>query len=178
MKMGFLTTGIFWGIIFLIFGATIILKALFNINIPLFRLFIAFVFIWIGIRILIGGPVFRSSRGGVIFGEARIDASETKNYKDELNTVFGKSIIDLTKNSISDETIKINVIFGYSKIKVNKDLPLMIKLDSAVAGAKLPDGTETSFGNYVYKTKSYEEDKPYLKVKVDVVFGAVDIAEY
>lgn len=176
--MGFLTTGIFWGIVFLIFGATIILKALFNINIPLFRLFIAFVFIWIGIRILIGGPVFKSSKGGVIFGEARIDASENKNFKDELNTIFGKSIIDLTKNSVNDDTIKINVIFGHSKIKLNKDLPALVKLDSAFAGAKLPDETVTSFGNYVYKTKSYETDKPYLKVKVDVVFGAVDIVEY
>jgi predicted membrane protein len=178
--MGFIFTGIFWGIFFLILGVTIILKTFFNINIPLFRIIFALFFIWIGIKILIGGPIFKSNKNGVVFGEARIDAGDINQSKDEYSIVFGRGTIDLTKielDKINNE-ININTIFAYSMIKLNSEIPAVINVDSAFARAKFPDETETSFGSYTYKTKSFNEEKPYFKIKVDLIFGALDIIEY
>ena len=177
--MGFIFTGIFWGILFLILGVTIILKAVFNINIPLIRIFIALFFIWIGIRILIGGPIFRFNKSGVVFGDARINADDLKDSKDEYSIIFGRGTIDLTNINLTntDDKIEINTIFAYSIIKLNSEIPVIINIDSAFARTKLPDKTITSFGSYTYKTKSFNEEKPYLKINIDVVFGSVDIVE-
>lgn len=178
--MGFIFTGIFWGIFFLILGITIILKTFFNIDIPFFRIFIALFFIWIGLKILIGGgPLFKSSKNGVIFGEARIDAGNIENLKDEYNIIFGRGIIDFTKIELknTNNEIKINTIFANSRIKLNSEIPVVINTDSAFARIKFPDKTITSFGSYSYKTESFNEEKPHLKVKIDVVFGSVDIVD-
>ncbi len=177
--MGFVTTGIFWGVFFLIIGITIIFKTVFNINIPLPKIFFALFFIWLGIRILIGGPLFKSNRNGVVFGESRIDAENFKGTKDEYSIIFGKGTIDLSNIDLDNGNVKVNIntVFGQSLIKINPDIPAVIDIDSAFASAKLPDKTITSFGSYTYKTKSFAEDKPYLKIKIDVVFGAVDIIE-
>ena len=178
--MGFIFTGIFWGIFFLILGATIILKTFFNINIPLIRIFIALFFIWIGIKILVGGSIFKSNKNGVVFGEAKINAGDIKESKDEYSIIFGRGTIDFTNidfGKINNNEININTIFAYSLIKINPEIPIIINLDSAFARAKLPDKTITSFGSYTYKTKSYNNEKPYIKINIDVVFGSIDIIE-
>ena len=178
--MGFIFTGIFWGIFFLILGITIILKAFFNINIPLVRIFIALFFMWIGIRILIGGPVFKSNKSGVVFGEAKINASDIKESKDEYSIIFGRGTIDLTNIELgnTNDKININTIFANSMIKINSEIPTTINIDSAFARVKFPDKTITSFGSYTYRTKSFNDEKPHLIIKVDVVFGSVDVVEF
>lgn len=178
--MGFAFTGIFWGIFFLIIGITIIFKTVFNIDIPLPKIFFALFFIWLGIRILIGGSLFKSDRSGVVFGETKIDAGHFKDSKDEYSIIFGKGTIDLSNVDLSNGNVKVNIntIFGQSLIKLNPDIPAIIDLDAAFSSAKLPDKTITSFGSYTFKTKSYEEGKSHLKIKIDVVFGSVNITEF
>jgi len=72
MKMG---AGLFWGIILIAIGLSIIFKVIFGISI--FRIVIAGAFILLGIIILIGKPVFHLHRGDqdVIFGEKTYKSS-------------------------------------------------------------------------------------------------------
>ena len=102
-----------------------------------------------------------------------------ENSKDEYSIIFGKGTIDLSNVDLGNGNVKVNIntIFGHGLIKINPEIPMIIDIDSAFASAKLPDKTITSFGSYTYKTKSFAEEKPYLKIKIDVVFGAVDITE-
>ncbi len=48
--MGFLFSDIFWGIVLILTGVSIILQLVFKINIPVFPIVIAFLLIYAGIR--------------------------------------------------------------------------------------------------------------------------------
>jgi hypothetical protein len=41
----------------------------------------------------------------------------------------------------------------------------------------MPDGTIISFGEYTYKTKSFSESAPALRIDATVVFGGLEITE-
>jgi hypothetical protein len=51
-------------------------------------------------------------------------------------------------------------------------------VESAFAGADLPNGNSAVFGSTTYESPAYAADKPYLDLKIDVVFGGVDVKEY
>ncbi|MGE5605051.1 MAG: hypothetical protein ACM3YE_05095, partial [Bacteroidota bacterium] len=55
MKMGFIFSQVFWGIFLILLGASFILKVLFHLDIPVFRLFVSFILIYMGFRVLTGG---------------------------------------------------------------------------------------------------------------------------
>jgi hypothetical protein len=51
-------------------------------------------------------------------------------------------------------------------------------MNSAFGNAVAPDHSSISFGEYTYRSKSYKEGQPYLKIEADVVFGKLDITEW
>ena len=172
--MGMLFSGIFWGVVLIIFGITIIIKIIFNIHIPLFRIMIALFFIYLGIQILMGWKFFpQGNERSAIFNETKIQADSSDN---EYNIIFGKGDVDLTKIDLKEKSvnIKINTVFGGSFIKLNPEMPYIIKVDSAFAGARLPDGNNAAFGTYVYKSKNFKEHENHLRIKASVVFGGIE----
>ena len=42
MRMGFIFSGVFWGLLLIILGLGVILKTFMNIDLPLFQLFLSF----------------------------------------------------------------------------------------------------------------------------------------
>jgi predicted membrane protein len=177
MKMGFLLSGIVWGTFFIILGISIILKHTLNIDIPIVRLFFAFLLIYIGVKIITGG-FFKDKKTGpnVVFEEAQVDVTDKSN---EYNVIFGKGVIDLTDVAVKDKDVAIeaNTVFGDSVIRIKSDVPTLIKASAAFAGARLPDGNTAAFGTYVYKNKSFKEGQPCLKVRANVVFGGLQVEE-
>lgn len=170
MKMGF---GIFIGLLLVLAGIAIIIRILFNIDIPVFRLLIAFVFLYIGIRMLVGDFQLKNIHAGenaVIFGETEFKGLP----KDQEYTVlFGQARIDLTGENPPAETqqVKINTIFGSCELLIRKDQPIRIKADAAFAGAKLPGNNETAFGKAEYQSDTLDTSSPFLDIEADVVFG-------
>lgn len=174
MRMGFLFSGLFWGILLILIGITIVIKVFFKVDIPIVRIGFALFFVYIGISILLNGDgkKHRHSDSDVVFEES--DVNVTKDQK-EYNVIFGKVTYDLTKLDITNTNdIEINVVFGAAEIILDKNMPVILTVDSAFAGAKLPDGNSVAFGTTHYTSPSYRGDAPALKIKVDVVFGGVD----
>ncbi|OGS20524.1 MAG: hypothetical protein A2252_09705 [Elusimicrobia bacterium RIFOXYA2_FULL_39_19] len=177
----FLFSGIFWGAVLILLGISVILKVAFNINIPVFKIGVGLVFIYIGIRMITGGFFgqdwcCRTDRNSEMFGEFKTQYTpERKEY----NVVFGKSILDLSEIKLQESpaAVKSSTVFGETIIKVKQDIPVMIIVSSAFAGAKMPDGTVLSFGNYTYKSKAYKDGEKFLKLEADVVFGSLVIEE-
>lgn len=143
-------------------------------NIPVFRIVISVLLIYMGLRILFGGFAFEKSNRNVIFNDNQIKVATAGDY----NIIFGRGIVDLTDYSAEAHTrIEINTIFGSGVVKLNPDQPLKITVNSVFAGAKMPDGNMISFRKYIYQTPGYQENKPYGEVEVNVVFGELQLTE-
>lgn len=169
----------FWGVLLLIIGVALIGKRLFYFSIKLSGILFTFAFIYYGISMLRGKYNRRegnSTTEDVIFSNRDIVAT---NAKDKYGIIFGNAALDLTTLPIPVEkrTIKIETVFGRSLIRINPEIPTIIKVGSVFSSARMPNGTQISFGDYTYTTRNYREDYPHLYIKVDVVFGNVDIVE-
>ncbi len=170
MKMDF---GIFFGILLILVGISIIIRIIFNIDIPVFKIFIALIFLYIGIRLLTGDFAIRHTKSGenaIFFGETQFKGLPKDN---EYTILFGQATIDLSKENITEEIqkLKINTIFGGTELIMNENQPVRIKADAAFAGARLPGGNETSFGSVYYESGELDKKKGFFDIESSVVFG-------
>jgi hypothetical protein len=181
MKMG---AGMFVGIFFILIGAGIVIKILFNIDFPVIKILFAFFFVWIGIKILFGHNTsgFVTSNAGkhdVVFGERVWNYDSIPNG--EYNCVFGKAVYDLRNVQLTGNEpvhMEIHTVFGGSVVKIRRDMPVKIEANAAFAGVQMPNGNNTAFGTGYYQSKTFQPDTAYLRIKADVVFGGMQIEEY
>jgi predicted membrane protein len=177
MKMG---ASLFWGLLLVVLGLSLIFRIVFNIDFPLFKIFIAFILIFFGLKILFGsfhGPNFETKDNEVIFGEKRFtDPGNNRDY----DVVFGKGTYDFRDFDLKGERkyIKISTVFGASVVKISKNMPVLIKVESAFAGAELPNGNSAAFGSTTYTSPDFDYEKPYLEIKLEVVFGGCEVKAY
>ena len=174
MKMGFIFSQVFWGIFLILLGTSFILKVVFHLDIPVFRLFVSFFLIYLGIRVLTLGFSSERNNRNMIFNDYQFQVNADGDY----NVIFGRGVVDLTHYQIDANTrIKVNTIFGSGLIKIDPTQPLKVKVDSAFAGARMPDGNLISFGEYTYQTPAVKEGQLYGKMEVNVVFGELQLIE-
>jgi predicted membrane protein len=168
-------SGFFWGTFLIVLGVVIILKVLFNINIPVFRILFAVLLIYLGIRILIGGFCCGRPGNTVSFGESNIRASDMPG--NEYQVLFGKGVVDLTGVSLEQGTArkKVHTVFGSCTLRIDPAMPVTITADSAFASARFPDGNVITFGKYTYRSKNYQDTANALVIDADVVFGQLDV---
>ena len=176
MKMGF---GIFLGILLILVGIGIIIRVVFDIDIPVFKIFIALIFLYIGIRLLTGDFSPRHIHTGenaVIFGETEFKGiPQNKEY----TVLFGEARIDLTREPdlSENQSLKINTIFGSCKLLILEKQPIRIKADAAFAEARLPGANETSFGKAYYQSDTLDLQEPFLDIEASVVFGEFQVLQ-
>lgn len=171
--MGFLSNGIFWGILLMLVGLVMLLKIIFGVNIPLFKILFGLFFIYIGVRIITGVSRKEDNSSSVVFGENRVKYDENNT---EHNIVFSKGILDFSEARVgTTKPSQIHLVFSDGTLLINQDIPLKIKVKGAFSGCNFPDGTTISFGEYTYTTKAFSETQPYLLVNADVVFSALKV---
>ena len=176
MRIDFIFTGTFWGIMLILFGLSAILKT-YDIHFPFARIIFALIFIYIGVAILVGGPFLTKYENTALFNKQHIKV--TDHINDEYNIIFGKGTIDLTdiqaKKTWTD--VEINTVFGSSKVLIDSSNPIKIKVSSAFAGAQLPDGSTISFGDYTYTKKGTDTEGKLINIEASVVFGNLEIID-
>lgn len=177
MKMG---SALFWGLLLIILGISFIFRIVFNIDFPLFKIIIAFVFIFLGFRLLFGsfGIVnFKAGENDTLFGERKYKQFENNK---EYSVIFGKGVFDFRDFDLEGKTqrIKISTVFGGCEVKIPKDMPVRVTVDGAFAGAELPNGNSTVFGSSSYESPGFNPDEPHLYLKIDVVFGGLNFRMY
>lgn len=170
--------GLFWGIILIIIGLSIIFKVIFDISI--FRVVLAIAFILIGVKLLIGRPVFhqKDKDDNVIFGERTVRSNPI--HDTDYNTVFGKTIYDFRDmESLTDRKTKItlNTVFGSTEVILPPELPVIIHADAVFASARLPNGNTVAFGDADYRSETARTDTSSLYIEAHVVFGGLDIRQ-
>lgn len=165
----------FWGLLFIVAGIALIVRYVFNINVPVVRIILGFIMIYFGVTLIAGGFIVKN-KNDIIFSDGNINAADVR---DEYNIIFGNGTINLTKSKMTNRngSIEVNTIFARGMLRIEEGVPAVIKVDSAFAGAHFPDGTTISFGNYTYRTKAYREGEPFILINADVVFGQLNIEE-
>jgi predicted membrane protein len=168
-------SGIFWGLLLILIGIIIIIKVVFRVDIPVFRLLFALLFIYIGLRILFGGAWFSGKDNNYVFTEAKINTVTPDDR--ELKIIFAQGDVDLTgyKAHPGDNNLEISVVFGSSKITLPEKLPVSIESDVVFGSAKLPGGRSAAFGSTQFKSPGYEDKTDRLHIKLNVVFGSADV---
>jgi predicted membrane protein len=178
MKM---STGIFWALIFILIGLSLIIKIVFNIDFSIFRVLFAFFFIYLGIRMFIGKDFsmfhHNNEEGNVIFGQRTItDVGNEREY----NVIFGGGKFDLSHLNIPDSGevhIKLNTIFGGTQLFINPELPVQIESQTVFGGTKMPDGSTAAFGSLRYENDSAKSAKPKFFIETNTVFGGIQIKQ-
>lgn len=172
--MGFMFSEVFWGVLLILIGALVVIKAIFHVSIPIFSIIVAFILIYGGIRILMGGYGLSNPQNMVLFNDATIQVT---NPMDTYNVLFGKGVIDLTKVTFTKDTPKVNIntIFGGGVIRLDPNTPVKVVVNSAFAEATIPDGNKVQFGNIIYQSKNYQAGQNSLLIEANVVFGGLEI---
>lgn len=170
--MDFFFSKIFWGLIVIIFGLSIILNAVFKIDFPFFRVLISIVIIYFGIRLLMGSFGMSStskSESTSIFSETNHKIEQMDEVQREYSTVFGKQTIDLSDLSIDQEArVEFNAVFGSQYIILPRKGNYKLKASAVFGSAMLPNEHQVAFGDGTYNS---EGEGPTLFIEGNVVFG-------
>src|SRR5438128_1704429 len=129
--MSFFSSAVFWGVIVILVGLSIILKAVFGIHIPFLRILFGLILIYWVIRIISDGAFgFRRTGNSAVFGEAHINYNEKQQ---DYNIVFGSGVVDLFKmdSSLTNKRIEVNVVFGNGTVILNDSIPILVEVSSA-----------------------------------------------
>jgi predicted membrane protein len=174
MKMG---AGIFWGAFLLLLGVALIIKVVFQIDFPVFKVLVGIFLVLLGIKVLFGRFIIPSRHFDpeeTIFNERTYHNPDSGK---EYTVLFGKGVYDFTDVDLSKGSYhtKISTVFGGTQIIVPRELPVRITADAVFAGAELPDGSTAVFGSSVYENDLWTPDSASINIKIDVVFGGAQV---
>ncbi len=169
--MSFLFSGVFWGIIVVLLGLSIILNVVTGVRIPFFRIFFGLLLIYWGVSLLAGARFGRS--GTAVFSDSEVRATSAGKQ----DVIFGRAVIDLSGIVLKEGVnhYEVNTIFGASVIKLDPAMPVKVVASSAFGGVKMPDGGNVAFGESTWRSANLKEDSVYLLVKTAVVFGGTEV---
>jgi hypothetical protein len=171
--MGFMFSGLFWGVIIILIGLTVILNVVMGVRIPLIRIVFGLLLIYWGVSLLIGTSFRIRTSGSTVFSDSDVRATEAGKQ----DVIFGKATIDLTGIQLKPgaNRFEVNTVFGSSVIRLDPAMPVKVVASTAFAGVRMPDGANIAFGETTYRSAGLREDSTYLLVKADVVFGSTVI---
>ncbi len=154
MKMNILFGHLFWGILIILIGVSLILKG-FNISFPIFKIFIAIIIILLGVKLLIGG-----------WGNTKNKEAPTKLYnatEHEYNAIFAAQKLDLTNIEPDASPLEINAVFGSFVVELPDDINFDFSTTAFCGSIDLP------------KKTAMDEAKTRGTVKIDAnaVFGKI-----
>lgn len=169
--MGFLFSPLFWGIVIVVFGLAVILKAVFHIDLPLFRIFFGLILVYVGVRILVGGkfhPGFTTKGNQTFFGagEMKYDGQQR-----EFTSAFSSAVVDLKNLESETQPIQVNTVFGRTVVHLPKGVDVKIEVNTAFGATLLPGGQMApNFGETQWRAKPTSKEAKAL-IQVKTVFG-------
>lgn len=172
--MRFLSSGIFWGFIVILFGVGILLKSVFHVNIPFFKILIGIIVILFGVSIIFNA-INSTRRNNTVFREYNFNFGTIEK---EYNIVFSKGVFDFTNFNFSNyngEFIKINSAFSKSEIYLSRNFEYEIRADSVFGVVRLPNGESVSFGNIARLENAENSGLKRINLHVSSVFGDTKI---
>ena len=177
-----MSMGTFWGILLILIGLSLVIKVVFNIDFPLFKILFALFLIYMGIKIITGNFKFFNFKAGkndVVFSE--VNFREPFVDGKEYNIVFGKGTLDLRNVNLNDSTslhIKLNSVFSGTEILTSEQIPVRISTEGAFCGIHYPDGNSSAFGRSEYVSHPVDTTGKCIVIDANVVFGGLHVKRY
>lgn len=166
MRMNFFFGNIFWGILLLLWGASLILKT-FNVNLPLAKIFLAVIIIMFGLKLLIGSSTKPVKKSGTIKGSYYMS-----NRSGEYTIVFSSGTIDLRDLQENAGDMEITVVFGGATVILPTHLNFDIEPTSVFGSTIMPDKSHYGFGGGRFQ-KGNETGRP-IHIESTAVFGQLE----
>jgi predicted membrane protein len=172
--MNWLFSETFWGTVLVLWGASVILNAVFHLNIPVFRIILGLIIIYVGLRMLLGWSCRSGRNPGAITSVTGKGAGADRDY----SVAFGSTAVDLTKVELqgSETTITVNVSFGEARVKVDPKACVRVEAHSAFGVAVMPNGSSAAFGNTSWESRPRKGNEKVLLVRGHVAFGKLEIS--
>lgn len=175
MRIGFLTGGVFWGLFLILIGILYTLRSIFNWNIPIFRIVFALFIIYLGVSMLIGGSSPTHPKRPDLQDHTPIIKSSSEEY----TILFGQGTLDLAALAGEGRAVpkSMQTLFASGTLRVDPKIPIKVRVNAAFAWAQMPDGNGIAFGQYIYKTPSFDPEQEFIDIEANVVFGELKIVE-
>ena len=147
MKMVSLIDGIFWGVLLIIVGVWFLVRRYVPVHIPVIRVIIAVLFVYLGVRVLVRGPVVQD-RNTMIFSDSTA-LHYTPDRGRDYNVIFSRGDVDLTTVAVSATSIRaeVNVVFGNATLHINPATPAKVKMTSAFGTVDAPGERKAPAGS-------------------------------
>lgn len=169
---------LFWGLLIILIGVSIIINHVFKVDFPLFKVIIALVIIYFGVTMLLGSFNFKSGSSGdqsSVFTSQNY-APDLIDRSEEYNCLFGSSKIDLRNTNFEEKNIEleVNAVFGSVKLYLPENVKVRIKASSAFGSVRSKDHQQDGIGDQEFSEGSRTGDVE-ITVKASAVFGSVRI---
>lgn len=163
---------VFWGGIVVLIGISIIAQAIFKINIPVFKIGVALILIYLGFKMLIGAFGFSSTN----FMSDQQVTVERLNKENTFDVVMGSQRIDLTQIDLMAGAAEVtcNVVMGSSTVILPKNANIEVISSVVLGSVKDPKGHETVLGEQRNRYESVGSNLN-LMVKLNVVLGSAEV---
>ena len=168
----------FIGGFLIVLGASFFAEEIWHIDIPVFKLAVGFGLILLGLRFVTkkDNEVFSTDEAHVIFDDRPFDASFVR---PSYSVVFGSSLADLSGLPAGEnKVVEIKCVFGEFRVKINPKTNVQIMSKAVFGSLELPDLTQYSFGDHLWRSSSFDPSQPTLTIRAEVVFGTIKIASY
>ncbi len=164
-----------WGILLVLLGSSLLVKSIFGIAIPIFRIVGGCILVYAGLCMItdISPKKLLKNEGTIRFEKKVINDVSSLKSENHFSVLFGEGIIDLSDltNEMEPKKVKIDTVFGNTTLKINPNIPTKVTVKAGFGNVRLPEKEFTlNFGEYTYYTHD-QAIKPKLTVKVDVAFG-------
>jgi hypothetical protein len=159
-------------------GISIILNAVFKVDLPIFRLALGIFFLYLGVVFVVGtwSPQRREWAG---WGEQNRLVPRTASGQDlKYDVIFGRGVVDLTQLELGKEPqrVEINVVFADAEVKLDPAMPYELEATSVFGAARMPDQSTAAFSSLRYLPREQREPA-VLRIKLNVVFGNATVME-
>ncbi len=159
---------LFWGILIILIGLSIVFKHAFNFSFPMIKIFIGIIIVLFGFR-LIFGPWVRTRPSGT--GHTGILQGAGKH-----EIVFNSRMIDLTRFFQGDsKTSEITVVFGNAIVHVPDSINLDITATTVFGSSIMPDRSFSGFGENKYLLRNNPPSSVTHKIMTNTVFGKLEL---
>lgn len=170
---------LFWGVIIVIFGVSLIINYVFKINLPIFKILIGLGIIYLGVSVLMSGlnvSIGKSDDHHAIFSTQTVRPEALKE-KEEYNSVFGGMTIDLRDTELSDRgKLEVNAVFGNSIVYLPADVRVHLKSGSVFGSVSNKDRSLNGFGGSSSESGP-ESAQKHIEIEANAIFGEVKIIQ-
>lgn len=168
------SSGSFWGIMLILLGALLIAKHMFNVDMPVGRIFFGLFMLLLGVMVITGSVGHKDSHTAV-FAESHFEYMDDT---DEYSAVFGQGTLDLRDvKPEKDIEMKAAAVFGEMRLILPEGANYIIHCSAAFGSVNVMGKSPTSgFGSSKVKSKNYDSSRPGFIIKADAVFGSINIS--